>query len=368
MVYKNSKNSKKKINDLKPVIKNSYKKVNRKKTKKIGGGPFDWIKEKLSTGARKISKVPRKASEQVIRKVGRFQGKAVKLDTGKFKFFKRSERGLSKYPIGFNYRSGKQIESRMDYMTHRINEKRQIYTKVNGKLAGRRSKFRSIVNNKMEKLEIEMAEKTARLKGQLTKGKITQTEFETKIADIAKKKDKTLAEIEKVKQNFLNRNKDLIQKVEAKKKDLIKISDKYKPDIEKLNLKLRTKVRKANKLLDTGLRRTCKGLKETEKCFDILEKCRENPINIGKAKISQCMLDSGFTDPLFKNNLDDNIKRIKWYNSPSRRIKIRARSKRIKRLEETKETQNKVQNLIWYHVAYGPNAIRIMHALHKSKS
>ena len=33
----------------------------------------------------------------------------------------------------------------------------------------------------------------------LTKGKITQTEFETKIADIAKKKDKTLAEIEKVK-------------------------------------------------------------------------------------------------------------------------------------------------------------------------
>lgn len=32
------------------------------------------------------------------------------------------------------------------------------------------------------------------------------------------------------------------------------------------------------------------------------------------------------------------------------------------------ETQNKVQNLIWYHVAYGPNAIRIMHALHKSKS
>ena len=32
------------------------------------------------------------------------------------------------------------------------------------------------------------------------------------------------------------------------------------------------------------------------------------------------------------------------------------------------ETQNKVQNLIWYHVAYGPNAIRMMHALHKSKS
>ena len=27
------------------------------------------------------------------------------------------------------------------------------------------------------------------------------------------------------------------------------------------------------------------------------------------------------------------------------------------------ETQNKVQNLIWYHVAYGPNAIRMMHAL-----
>ena len=29
------------------------------------------------------------------------------------------------------------------------------------------------------------------------------------------------------------------------------------------------------------------------------------------------------------------------------------------------ETQNKVQDLIWYHVAYGPNAIRMMQALHK---
>ena len=32
------------------------------------------------------------------------------------------------------------------------------------------------------------------------------------------------------------------------------------------------------------------------------------------------------------------------------------------------ETQNKVQNLIWYHVAYGPNAVRMLHALRKSKS
>jgi hypothetical protein len=346
MVYKNSKNTKKKINDLKPVIKTSFKKVNRKQTKKIGGSIIDWVKGKVSTGARKISKVPGKASEQIIRKVGRFQGKAVKLDTGKFKFFKRSERGLSSYPVGFNYRSGKQIENRMNYMTHRINEKKQIYTMVNGKLAGRRSKFRSIVNNKMEKLEIEMAEKTATLKGQLTKGKITQAEFDTKIADIAKKKDKTLAEIEKVKQNFLNRNKDLIQKVEAKKKDLIKISDKYKPDIEKLNLKLRTKVRKANKLLDTGLRRTCKGLKEQEKCFEILEKCRENPLIIGKAKISKCMFDQGFTDPLFAKNLDANILRTKWYNNPSRRRKIRARAARIDRLAETKLIQNKVHQAL----------------------
>ena len=29
------------------------------------------------------------------------------------------------------------------------------------------------------------------------------------------------------------------------------------------------------------------------------------------------------------------------------------------------ETQNKVQDLIWHHIAYGPNAIRMMHALHK---
>ena len=29
------------------------------------------------------------------------------------------------------------------------------------------------------------------------------------------------------------------------------------------------------------------------------------------------------------------------------------------------ETQHKVQDLIWHHIAYGPNAIRMMHALHK---
>ena len=46
MVCKNNKNSKKKINDLKPVIKTSYKKVNRKQnTKQIGGGAWGEFKE-----------------------------------------------------------------------------------------------------------------------------------------------------------------------------------------------------------------------------------------------------------------------------------------------------------------------------------
>ena len=323
MVYKNSK---KKNNDLKPVIKTSYKKINRKQNrKKIGGFPsWSGIKEGFQ------------------KSIGRVKGKGVKVGD-KIEFLSRQQRGLSQFKIGQNYRSGKQIESRMDYMTKRINEKKQIFTKVNGKLAGRQSKFRSIVNNKYEKLEIEMAEESAKLKSQLTKGKINQSQFDTKIAEIGKKKEKTMAEIELIKKNFTERNKDLIKKVEEKKKDLIKISDKYKPNIEKLTLKLRTKVRKSTKLLDTGLRRTCKKLPKSESCFGALEACRAKPEIIGKAKIIACMSSEGFTDQNFVRDLDANILKTKLYYSPSRRRKIRARSERITRLPQTIEIKDKTQ-------------------------
>ena len=344
MVSKNNKNSKKKINDLKPVIKTSYKKVNlnrKKNTKKIGGGLWSSIKGKLSgakqdlkssyTAAKEFSG---KAKEGFTKGIGRFRGKGVKQADGTIKFFSRKERGLSRFKIGRNYRSGKQIEDRVNYMTHRINEKKQLYTKVNAKLASKKTEFNMKVKNRFEKLEIEMAEKTAKLEKQLASGKIDKGRFDQEIGNLTKTKEETFQKLQESKQRFIDKHKKLIEKVEENKKNLIKIADKYKPHIEKLSLKLRTKVRKSNKLLDKGLLRTCKKLPKSENCSSQLNKCR--PLaggpNITKGQIIKCM---GKIEGFNLAALDKNIKRTKWYSSPYRRIKIRSRAKRIERLKET---------------------------------
>jgi len=314
---KNSKNSKKKINDLKPVIKTSYKKVNvnskkrKGNTKKIGGSMWDKFKE----GAEKT--------------LGRYKGKGVKVGD-EIEFLSRQQRGLSRFKIGQNYRSGKQIENRIDYMTKRINEQKQIFTKVNNKLAGKQVQFDMAVKNRFEKLEIEIATETAELEKKLAKGKIKKLNFDEEIKKLSKKKDETLNELNIAKKKFLEKHKKLIKKVEDRKKNLIKMSDRYEPHIKKLTLKLRTKVRKSNKFLDRGLYRSCKNLPKETMCFDRLKKCRDR---ITKEKIIDCMKINELTMDI----LDKNILKTKLYTSPSQRIKIKARSERIKRLHETSE-------------------------------
>ena len=325
MVYKNSKNSKKKINDLKPVIKTSYKKVNRKQnTKQIGGGAWGEFKEWSQ------------------KTVGRYKGKGVKVD-GKIEFFSRQKRGLSQFKIGQNYRSGEQIKNRVNYVTKRIEEKKHQFTKVNNKLSGKQFKFDRIVDNKFKKVEIEIATEQANLSKKLAQGKITKEQFNSGVDKLAKRKDNIVKELEVEKKNFLEKHAKLIKKMEKKRKEFIKISDKYKPKIEKLTLKLETKIRKANKLLDKGLYRTCKK-SPNEACFDTLKACRKDTSNISKLQLLNCMKGiEGFTS----ENLNANISKIKWYNSPSRRRKIRARSKRIEGLPQTQKIQNdyrKIQN------------------------
>ena len=325
MVYKNSKNSKKKINDLKPVIKTSYKKVNRKQnTKQIGGGAWGEFKEWSQ------------------KTVGRYKGKGVKVD-GKIEFFSRQKRGLSQFKIGQNYRSGEQIKNRVNYVTKRIEEKKHQFTKVNNKLSGKQFKFDRIVDNKFKKVEIEIATEQANLSKKLAQGKITKEQFNSGVDKLAKRKDNIVKELEVEKKNFLEKHAKLIKKMEKKRKEFIKISDKYKPKIEKLTLKLETKIRKANKLLDKGLYRTCKK-SPNEACFDTLKACRKDTSNISKSQLLNCMKGiEGFTS----ENLNANISKIKWYNSPSRRRKIRARSKRIEGLPETQKIQSdykKIQN------------------------
>ena len=319
MVCKNNKNSKKKINDLKPVIKTSYKKVNRKQnTKQIGGGAWGEFKEWSQ------------------KTVGRYKGVGVKNEKGAIKFFTRQERGLSRFKVGHNYRSGKQIENRVNYVTAKITEKKQQFTKVQNKLSGKQFKFDRIVDNKFKKVEIEIATEQANLSQKLAQKKITKDQFNEGVEKLANRKTKILDELNKEKTQFLEKHTKLINKMEKKRKEFIKISDKYKPKIEKLTLKLQTKVRKANKLLDKGLYRTCK--KSPNKgCFSQLKTCRANTSNISKPHLLSCMNGiEGFD----QKSLDKNILKIKWYNSPSRRRKIRARSKRIERLPETQKIQN----------------------------
>ena len=332
MVYKNSK---KKNNNLKPVIKTSYKKVNvnRKKntknTKKNGGGAWGEFKEWSQ------------------KSLGRYKGVGVKvknetgaIKTGAIKFFSRQERGLSKFKIGRNYKSSGQMKEGLNYMTDRINEKKQEFTVLHNKLSGRQFNFDALVKNKLTKFK-NSVKKEEEL---LSKLKDTNPiKYNRKVLELEAKQKKVFKEIENEKKLFTKKNKKLIKNISKKKKNLDRVSKRYSSRIKKLENKLEEKLRKSEKLFTKALSRTC-NKSSNKNCSTALRECFES-IGVNTTKMSRCMQQKGIKD-FTEEALKANIIKTKLYYSPMRRNKIRARSARIERTPETQKVLDETRGTV----------------------
>ena len=282
------KNSKKKNNNLKPVIKTSYKKVNRKQIKKIGGSLWSGIKELVSSPITPVKSKRRFLSGIAITKTVDDKGKLV------YKSFTRSSRGKSIFPFR-SYKSTSQMRKNLEFGKSELAHHKREYILLDNKLNNYKAKFQHSYDQKFNEFK-DKIEKEIKLP------QYAGVEGQAKL--YKKYKDKADA-FKKSKAEFDSKYKNLADKVNEKKKVFDKVKTKYENRIKEFQKKMATKVNTTKSLVSEGARRTCKSSSIKKGCQDAVDKCIGQGL-FNPQKLQECMHKDGFIDFTAKK-LETNI-------------------------------------------------------------